>query len=145
MSFLPTPMIAVRRYSTGTKMQLRILPPTAFDRCPLPVVSSTKITSPAPITRASPSLAVICTPARCGMPVEIVIRLHLAEDDAGGGQPLGQLAGAALLDPFDLDVAEMRLALGIGIKIVDPHRRLLGLGSETDCSGGAGSGASAIS
>src|SRR5258707_9354390 len=69
-------------------------------------------------------------PARRRVPVEIVVRLYLAEDDAGGGPPLGQLAGAALLDPFDLDVAEMRLALGIGIKVVDPHRRLLGLGSE---------------
>jgi hypothetical protein len=31
-------------------------------RCPLPVVSSTRSTSPAPMTRDSPSLAVICTP-----------------------------------------------------------------------------------
>jgi hypothetical protein len=65
-------------------------------------------------------------PARRRVPVEIVIGLHLAEDNAGGGQPLRQLAGAALFDPLDVDVAEMRLALGIGVKIVDPHRRLLG-------------------
>ena len=50
-------------YSTGTKMQWRIFPSTAFDRWPLPLVSSTRITSPAPMIRASPSLAVICTPA----------------------------------------------------------------------------------
>src|SRR5437588_288734 len=65
-------------------------------------------------------------PARRRVPVEIVIGLHLAEDDASRGQPLRQFAGAALFDPFDVDVAEMRLALGIGVKIVDPHRRLLG-------------------
>src|SRR5262249_18450991 len=41
----------------------RSLLPMALDRCPLPHVSSTRITSPAPICRASPSLAVICTPA----------------------------------------------------------------------------------
>src|SRR4030095_16314089 len=45
--------------STGTKMQWRILPSTAFERWPLPVVSSTRMTSPALITLASPSLAVI--------------------------------------------------------------------------------------
>src|ERR1700730_4303463 len=49
-------------YSTGTKIERRILPPTDFDRWPLPVISSTSTTSPAPIVRASPSLAVICTP-----------------------------------------------------------------------------------
>src|SRR2546428_5729 len=36
---------------------------SALERCPLPPVSSTRITSPAPIRRVSPSLAVICTPA----------------------------------------------------------------------------------
>src|ERR1051326_7645759 len=82
-------------------------------------------------------------PARRRVPVEIVIGLHLAENDAGGGQSFRQFPGAALLDPLDLDVAEMRLALGIGVQVVDPHRRLLG-GWRRDCSGGAVTGASAI-
>src|SRR5207247_1256998 len=51
------------RQSTGTKMQWRGLPSSALERCPFPHVSSTRITSPAPIRRVSPSLAVICTPA----------------------------------------------------------------------------------
>src|SRR5581483_4032086 len=52
-----------RGYSIGTKMQWRSLPSKAFDRWPLPQTSSTRITSPAPMRRDSPSLAVICTPA----------------------------------------------------------------------------------
>src|SRR5437867_9478508 len=51
------------RQSTGTKIQWRGLPSSALERCPFPHVSSTRITSPAPIRRVSPSLAVICTPA----------------------------------------------------------------------------------
>src|SRR3984893_4847274 len=47
----------------GTKIECRILPSTCCDKWPLPVVSSTRITSPTPITRLSPSLAVIFTPA----------------------------------------------------------------------------------
>src|SRR3954447_12824854 len=39
-------------------------------------------------------------PARRRVPVEVVIGLHLAEDDAGRGQPLRQLAGARLLGPL---------------------------------------------
>src|SRR5215469_12389786 len=61
-------------------------------------------------------------PARRGVPVEIVGRLHLAEDDAGRRQPLRQFAGRAFLDPVDLDVAEMRLALIVDVEIMDPHR-----------------------
>src|SRR5262245_1497910 len=49
-------------YSSATKMQLRTRALTALLRCPLPVVSSTRSTSPAPMTRDSPSLAVISTP-----------------------------------------------------------------------------------
>src|SRR5437660_7329183 len=60
-------------------------------------------------------------PARRRVPVEVVGRLHLAEDDAGRRQPFRQFAGASFLDPFDLDVAEMRLAARIGVEIVDPH------------------------
>src|SRR5262249_43793396 len=36
------------RYSSVTKMQLRSLPSSALERCPLPCVSSTSRTSPAP-------------------------------------------------------------------------------------------------
>jgi hypothetical protein len=63
-------------------------------------------------------------PARRVVPVEIVARLHLAEDDAGRGQALRHLAGRPFLDPFDLDVAEMRLAAGVGVEIVHAHRVL---------------------
>src|SRR5712691_1316899 len=48
--------------SRVTKMQLRIRSLSALLRCPFPVVSSTSNISPAPMTRDSPSLAVICTP-----------------------------------------------------------------------------------
>ena len=34
-------------------------------------------------------------------------------------QKLRQFAAAALFDPLDLDVAEMRLAVGIGVEVVD--------------------------
>src|ERR1700730_14930691 len=44
-------------------MQWRSFPSMALERWPLPVVSSTRMTSPAPMTRLSPSLAVIWTPA----------------------------------------------------------------------------------
>src|SRR5213595_9464 len=38
--------------------------------------------------------------ARGGVPVEVVVSGRLAEDDAGGLQPLGKLAEVALLDPL---------------------------------------------
>src|SRR5882762_11136474 len=57
----------------------------------------------------------------CGMPVEIVGRRDLAEDDAGRRQALGELARARLLDPLDLDVAEVRLAARVGVEAVYPH------------------------
>src|ERR1700720_4617125 len=60
-------------------------------------------------------------PARCGVPVDVVLGLGLAKDDAGGRQTLGQFAAAPLLDSFHVDVAEMRLAAGIGIEIVYAH------------------------
>src|SRR5882724_11622983 len=62
-------------------------------------------------------------PARCRVPVDVVLRLGLAKDDAGGRQALGQLAAAPLLYPFHFDIAEMRLAARIGIEIVDAHLR----------------------
>ena len=65
-------------------------------------------------------------PPRRRMPVEVVIRLYLAEDDAGRRQPLRQLAAAPLLDPFDLNIAEMRLAARIGVEIMESaSQRLL--------------------
>jgi hypothetical protein len=57
-------------------------------------------------------------PARRRMPVDVVLGLGLAEDDTGGWQALGKLAASPLLDPFHVDVAEMRLAAAIGIQIV---------------------------
>src|SRR5215472_8672771 len=59
--------------------------------------------------------------ARRGMPVYIVLGLGLAEDDTGGRQALGKLAASALLDPLHFDVAEMGLAAGVGIEVVDAH------------------------
>src|SRR5262245_66197093 len=47
--------------------------------------------------------------ARRGMPVEIVVGLDLAEDDARRRQALGRLARPAALGALDCDVAEMRL------------------------------------
>src|SRR5688572_18516551 len=60
-------------------------------------------------------------PPRRVVEVEIVIRLGLAEDNAVGGQALRQLAAAPLLGPLDLDVAEMRFAVGVGVEVVDAH------------------------
>src|SRR6516165_269796 len=54
-------------------------------------------------------------PARRRVPVDVVLGLGLAENDAGGQEAFGQFAAAPLFDPFDLDVAEMRLAAGVGI------------------------------
>ena len=50
-------------------------------------------------------------PARCRVPVDVVLSLRLAKDDPGGRQALGKLAASPLLDPLDFDVAEMRLPL----------------------------------
>src|ERR1041385_3927989 len=49
-------------------------------------------------------------PPRRRMPVEIIVAGGLAEDDAGCGKALRQLAAGPLLDPLDLDIAEMGLA-----------------------------------
>src|SRR5256886_16743995 len=59
--------------------------------------------------------------SRRRMPIEIVVRLDLAEDDAGRRNALGRLARASALGELDLDVAEMRLALGVDVEIVDSH------------------------
>src|SRR5215213_1284135 len=59
--------------------------------------------------------------ARRRMPVEIVIGNSLTENDPGGRQAFGELAAAPLLRPFDLDVAEVRLAFRVGVQVVDTH------------------------
>src|SRR5262249_2689086 len=60
-------------------------------------------------------------PARRRMPVEIVVARGLAEDGAGRRKALRQLAARPVLDPFDLDVAEMGLAFGVDVEIVNTH------------------------
>src|SRR5262252_1158951 len=55
------------------------------------------------------------------MPIEVVIGRSLAEDDAGGGQARRELAEVALLDPGHLNVAEVRLAVGVNVEIVNAH------------------------
>src|SRR5579883_1265553 len=61
-------------------------------------------------------------PARRGVPCVIVAARRLAEDDAGRLESGRGLAARALVLPFDLDVAEMRLALIVDIEIVNAHR-----------------------
>src|SRR5215471_18371993 len=50
-------------------------------------------------------------PARRGVPFVVVGARRLAEDDAGRLEGVGGPAAAPLVLPFDLDVAEVRLAL----------------------------------
>src|SRR6516162_703695 len=65
------------------------------------------------------------------MPVEVIGGRDLAKDNAGRRQPLGELAPARFLDPFDLDIPEMGLAARVGVEVVYPHRRVsLASGSE---------------
>src|SRR5262249_32378979 len=52
------------------------------------------------------------------MPIEVVVGRSLAEDDAGGGQACRELAEVALLDPGPLNVAAVRLAVGVNVEIV---------------------------
>ena len=47
------------------------------------------------------------------MPAVLVVRGGLAEHDAGRRQAFRHLAGGRLLDQSTLDVAEMRLAVGV--------------------------------
>src|SRR5438270_232956 len=60
-------------------------------------------------------------PPRGRMPIDIVLGLGLAKDDTGRRQLSRQFAAPPLLGPFDLNIAEMRLAVGVGVKIMDPH------------------------
>jgi hypothetical protein len=60
-------------------------------------------------------------PPRRRMPIEIIVALGLAENDAGRRETLRQLAARPVFHPFDFDVAEMGLAVGIDVKIVNTH------------------------
>ena len=59
--------------------------------------------------------------ARRGMPFVVVAAGRLAEDDAGRLEGVRRLAAPALVLPFDLNVAEMRLALVVNVEIMDAH------------------------
>src|SRR5881392_732191 len=60
-------------------------------------------------------------PLRSRMPVEVVLGLDLAEDDAGGGKARRQPTGASRFREGDLHVLEVRLALGVDVEPVDLH------------------------
>src|ERR1051325_9740378 len=60
-------------------------------------------------------------PPRRRVPIDIVLGLGLAKDDTRHRQFSRQFAAPPFLDPFDLDIPEMRLALGVGVEIVDAH------------------------
>ena len=60
-------------------------------------------------------------PARRGMPFVIVGAGRLAEDDAGRRQGGRGLAAATFVLPLDLDVAEVGLAVGVDIQVMDAH------------------------
>src|SRR5262245_13563672 len=64
--------------------------------------------------------------ARREMPVEVILGHGLAENDSVGGQPFRELAAAPLFGPFDLDVAEVRLTIRVGVQVVDTHLVSLG-------------------
>src|SRR5262245_26968089 len=73
------------------------------------------------------------------MPVEIVVGLDLAEDDAGRGHPLREPAGPGRLGILDLDVLEVRLAVLVRIEPMDLHEspprvRGLGCGDDSDAT-----------
>src|SRR6185369_17591453 len=59
--------------------------------------------------------------ARRRVPVEVVVRLDLAEDDAGRRQPLRKPPRPAGLDVLHLDVLEVRFALLIDVEPVYLH------------------------
>src|SRR5215831_12389927 len=61
-------------------------------------------------------------PAWRGMPVEVVLAGHLAENDAGGGLPRRHTAGGRGRLELDLDVLEVRLALVVRVESDDLHR-----------------------
>ena len=118
-------------FSIRMKIEWRILPSTWSEGCPLPVVSSTRMISPGPMNRLSPSLAVSFTPAsrltmywRRGAGCQsrwCSPRVSRKMTPFAGRRLESLLRGA--LRPLDLDVAEVRFALGVGVEVVDAHRR----------------------
>src|ERR1700761_668774 len=73
-------------------------------------------------------------PARRRMPIQVIAAGGFAENDPGGGQPGGQLAAVAFLDPFDLDVAPMGLAGIIDVDVVNAHGCLrYSIGTKIEC------------
>src|SRR5438477_8770997 len=60
-------------------------------------------------------------PAWCGMPRIVVGARRLAEDDAGRFEGVRRLPTRTLVLPLDLDVAEMGLALGVDVEVMDAH------------------------
>src|SRR5215467_8249004 len=64
-------------------------------------------------------------PSGRSVPAVFIVGGGFAEHDAGRRQAFRQLARGRLLDPVDLDIAEMRLAVGILVQIVDTHRSTL--------------------
>src|SRR5215469_14344573 len=60
-------------------------------------------------------------PARRRVPRIVIAARRFAEDDAGRLEGRRGLAAGALILPFDLDVAEMSLALVVDIKVMDAH------------------------
>src|SRR5262249_8912128 len=75
--------------------------------------------------------------ARRRMPVQVVVGLHLAEDDAGGRHPLGEPARPGRLGVLDLDVLEVRFTVLVRIKTMDLHGRPPPLGWGDDSAPGA--------
>src|SRR5437773_2059814 len=63
--------------------------------------------------------------SRRGVPVEVVVGLHLAEDDPVGREPLGQPAGPRRLRVLALHVLLVGLAVLVRVKPMDLHRSLL--------------------
>src|SRR4051794_39281645 len=59
--------------------------------------------------------------ARRRVPVEVIFGARLAKNDPGGRQAFGELVAAPLLGPFDLDVAEVRVALLVGVQVMNAH------------------------
>src|ERR1700752_1980153 len=55
------------------------------------------------------------------VPAQVVVAAGLAEDDAGRGQALGQLAAVAFLPPLHFDIAPMGLAGVVDIDVVNAH------------------------
>src|SRR5215472_17016859 len=64
-------------------------------------------------------------PSGRSVPAVFIVGGGFAEHDAARRQAVRQLARGRLLDPVDLDVAKMRLAIGILVQVVDTHRSTL--------------------